>query len=63
MRLFSFFSLYLISAISSLAPPVHSYATESTLPNILLLMSDDLTKTLGCYGHPLAKTPRCTTLH
>lgn len=26
-------------------------------PNVLLLMSDDLAATLGCYGHPLAKTP------
>jgi len=26
-------------------------------PNVLLLMSDDLAATLGCYGHPVAKTP------
>jgi uncharacterized sulfatase len=26
-------------------------------PNVLLLMSDDLANTLGCYGHPVAKTP------
>lgn len=26
-------------------------------PNVLLLMADDLAATLGCYGHPLAKTP------
>ena len=62
MRLLSFFSLYLISAISSAAPPVHSHTPESTPPNILLLMSDDLTRTLGCYGHPLAKTPNLDAL-
>jgi len=26
-------------------------------PNVLLLMADDLANTLGCYGHPVAKTP------
>ncbi len=26
-------------------------------PNVLLLMSDDLAATLGCYGHAVAKTP------
>jgi choline-sulfatase len=31
-------------------------------PNVLLLMSDDLANTLGCYGHPLAKTPHLDAL-
>jgi len=31
-------------------------------PNILLLMSDDLAAHLGCYGHPLAKTPHLDAL-
>ena len=31
-------------------------------PNVLLLMSDDLAATLGCYGHPLAKTPHLDAL-
>jgi uncharacterized sulfatase len=30
--------------------------------NVLLLMSDDLAATLGCYGHPLAKTPNLDAL-
>jgi len=31
-------------------------------PNVLLLMSDDLAATLGCNGHPLAKTPHLDAL-
>jgi len=30
--------------------------------NVLLVMSDDLANTLGCYGHPLAKTPQLDAL-
>ena len=26
-------------------------------PNVLFLISDDLNNMLGCYGHPLVKTP------
>ncbi len=31
-------------------------------PNVLLLVSDDLASTLGCYGHPQAKTPHLDAL-
>lgn len=31
-------------------------------PNVLLIMSDDLAATLGCYGHPQAKTPHLDVL-
>jgi arylsulfatase A-like enzyme len=30
--------------------------------NVLLLMSDDLANTLGCYGHPVAQTPQLDAL-
>jgi len=36
--------------------------TGAEPPNVLLLMSDDLAVTLGCYGHPLAKTPHLDAL-
>ncbi len=32
-------------------------AAAARPPNVLLLVSDDLAATLGCYGHPQAKTP------
>jgi uncharacterized sulfatase len=35
---------------------------EAAKPNVLLIMSDDLTFTLGCYGFPQAKTPNLDAL-
>ena len=37
-------------------------AAEARPPNVLLLVSDDLATTLGCYGHPVAKTPHLDAL-
>ncbi|MBI5802853.1 MAG: sulfatase [Verrucomicrobia bacterium] len=37
-------------------------AFAASKPNVLLLMSDDLANTLGCYGHPVAKTPNLDAL-
>jgi uncharacterized sulfatase len=31
-------------------------------PNVLLLVSDDLNTSLGCYGHPVARTPQLDAL-
>ena len=31
-------------------------------PNVLLIISDDLTAALGCYGHPLVKSPNVDAL-
>ncbi len=37
-------------------------AAEGTRPNVLFIISDDLNDSLGCYGHPLAKTPNIDKL-
>lgn len=50
----------LFSLLAWSAPCLASAADAR--PNVLLLMSDDLAATLGCYGHPQAKTPHLDTL-
>ena len=37
-------------------------ASAAEKPNVLLIIADDLRDTLGCYGHPLAKTPNLDRL-
>ena len=49
----------LLVLLSSFAILHSSYSAQ---PNVLLLMSDDLAATLGCYGHPQAKTPNLDAL-
>ncbi|ODA29582.1 sulfatase [Planctopirus hydrillae] len=43
---------------SSLAPA----SPQTSRPNILFIIADDLNNSLGCYGHPLAKTPNIDRL-
>ncbi len=42
------------------APAVSARAAEKW--NVLFIMADDLRDTVGCYGHPLAKTPNLDRL-
>src|SRR5687768_5175703 len=37
-------------------------ANASAKTNVVLIMSDDLAATLGCYGYPGAKTPNLDAL-
>jgi len=37
-------------------------SAQPTRPNVLFIAADDLRTVLGCYGHPLAKTPNLDRL-
>ena len=52
MKLLSFALLFLVSLT----------AIGGEKPSVLFIMSDDLRDALGCYGHPLAKTPNIDRL-
>lgn len=43
------------ATMPSRAAPIHR-------PNVLLIIADDLTKTLPCYGYPIAQTPNADRL-
>lgn len=51
--MFSRWLLVLVVILSML----HGRACAADRPNVLFLISDDLNNSLGCYGHPLVKTP------
>jgi len=40
-----------------LLAPISLLHAEKAKPNVLFIVSDDLNNSLGCYGHPLVKTP------
>lgn len=46
-----------VTLVCILGFPCAVRAQKTSRPNVLLLMSDDLAATLGCYGHAQAKTP------
>ena len=57
MRLPTCFAL--LGALLISAPFITPAAAR---PNVLFLMADDLNNSLGCYGHPLVKTPNLDKL-
>jgi uncharacterized sulfatase len=57
-RLFQLVLIILIFSASS----VLFGQNVATKPNVLFIIADDLTKTLPCYGYPLAQTPNVDRL-
>lgn len=57
----SAFSHWLLTLIAILWM-FHGQVCAAERPNVLFLMSDDLNNSLGCYGHPLVKTPNLDRL-
>src|SRR5215471_5327911 len=49
---------FLAIAVLVIATPAQAAAK----PNVLLVVVDDLACVLGCYGHPLAKSPEIDAL-
>src|SRR6187455_2561980 len=52
----------LIVAVFLLAAAAASAAPASERWNVLYILSDDLNNNLGCYGHPVVKTPNIDRL-
>ncbi|MEQ2005322.1 MAG: sulfatase [Limisphaerales bacterium] len=53
----------ILSALVCLsAVPLAHTAEKPARPNVLFIIADDLTKTLPCYGYPLAKAPNVERL-
>ncbi len=50
-------SIAVLMVVTLIASPVRLSAQESTRPNVLLILVDDLKPTLGCYGDTHAITP------
>ena len=59
-RPLSIFLISFIAASSCLA--AEQGRAEPARPNVLFIISDDLNNSLGCYGHPLVKSPNIDRL-
>ena len=56
------FSRVLLVAVLALGFVPMAPTAEPTRPNVLFLMSDDMRPDLGCYGHPVVKSPNIDAL-
>ncbi|MDA7993141.1 MAG: hypothetical protein MPJ25_08890, partial [Pirellulales bacterium] len=55
MQMFRFLALF---SVTTLLTPAIVEAAQDSHPNVLFIAIDDLRPALGCYGDPLAKSPR-----
>ncbi|MHC4995264.1 MAG: sulfatase [Planctomycetota bacterium] len=53
----SSFTLFGLLALTLFQPLAIDCVAAEKRPNVLFIISDDLNNALGCYGHPLVKTP------
>ena len=62
MIIFNPVSLLLVATFFSLSGCSKPKESQEEKFNVLFIMSDDLNDNLGCYGHPLVKTPHLDKL-
>ena len=51
-----------VSFLLLLVSSAVTFAESPKRPNVLFIMSDDLNNSLGCYGHPIVKSPNIDQL-